>query len=221
VSNSPYYRGQAENKTLEQALGRLGLEATKKYVDVLATRSLYAPTGAKYRPQLQSLWQQALACAQASELIAEGLSLRLAQDPFTLGLLHEIGKMILLHIVAELEKGRKLGGPVKDEDLRLTLATYHGQFGAAVLQKWGFPSQFSLVARHYDRLEQAPQKTPELLVVHAAKAMAMSILAPDETPAAQPTELESARRLGLTPALWSDLQEQLRQRLEGLGSLLE
>ncbi|MBI4797272.1 MAG: HDOD domain-containing protein [Desulfarculus sp.] len=198
VSNSPYYRGAAENKTLEQALGRLGLEATKKYVDVLATRSLYAPAGAKYREQTQTLWRQALACAHASELLAQALGLTLSQDPFTLGLLHEIGKMILLHIVADLEKGNKLGGPVSPQDLQATLSAYQGQFGAAVLHKWGFPQEYVLVARQHDQPSQTLQPDlPELMVVRAAKTLAAS------------------------PALWQDVWEQVRQRLEGLGPLLE
>lgn len=223
VSNSPYYRGGAENKTLEQALGRLGLEATKKYVEVLATRSLYAPAGAKYRRQTQDLWRQALACAHASELLAQALGLTLSQDPFTLGLLHEIGKMILLHLVAELEKGHKLGGPVSQEDLEATLAAYQGQFGAAVLHKWGFPQDYVLVARHHDRPDQAPRPhMPELMVVRAAKALAAALLAQEDPGDRRTLEgLEAARRLGLTPPLWREVWEQVRQRIDGLGPLLE
>lgn len=223
VSNSPYYRGIGENKTLEQALGRLGLEATRKYVDVLATRSLYAPAGAKYQQQTQVLWRQALACAHASELLAQALGLGLTQDPFTLGLLHEIGKMILLHIVAELEKGHKLGGPVSEEELLATLAAYQAQFGAAVLQKWGFPQEYVLVARHHDQLDQAPQPVIlELLVVQAAKALSASLLAGgDPQDQGALAGLEAARRLGLTPQVWQKAWEQARQRVEGLGPLLE
>ena len=41
ISNSPFYRGMAKYRTLEQAIGRLGLNTTKQYVDAILHRALY------------------------------------------------------------------------------------------------------------------------------------------------------------------------------------
>ncbi len=47
VSNSPYYRGIVEHKSLEQAVSRLGISTTRNCVEIVSNRALYANSNRK------------------------------------------------------------------------------------------------------------------------------------------------------------------------------
>ena len=61
VSNSVQYKGMAPVKTLEQAIGRIGITEARNYVELIANRSLYASRGEKHKAYLDTLWQHSLA----------------------------------------------------------------------------------------------------------------------------------------------------------------
>ena len=174
VSNSPVYRGNQENRNLRQAIGRLGLEMTAKYVDMLANRSLFTIANRGYQPIMDELWQHSLACANAAEILVAELGLKMEHDPFTLGILHDVGKMVLIQIMSELESRGTIPGDTNRYDVLSALDAYHGPFGEAVLGQWNFPEVFGTVARHHDDLDMAPSADQALLVVQLANLIAKS-----------------------------------------------
>ena len=143
VSNSPFYRGIRENKNLRDALERLGLDQTQKYVNVLSNRAVFSSASKGYQPLMEGLWEHSLACAYAAEIIAQTRGLSLSSDPFILGLMHDVGKMVLIQVIEELEMQGKLGTDVNRADVLDTLKAFHGTFGEAVLKQWKFPPRNS------------------------------------------------------------------------------
>jgi HD-like signal output (HDOD) protein len=198
VSNSAYYRGVSENKTLEQAVGRLGFATTRQYVDAICNRSLYITKNKNFLEFMERLWEHSLSCAYATQVVCQMLRLKLSEDAFTLGLMHDIGKLLLLHAVGELQAKKKLGEDIETSDLFNTIDTYHGKFGGALLKRWKFPSTFCQVAIHHDHLQNANPISKELLVVNFSNLLVKSM----GYCLAQQTEIdledaESARLLGL------------------------
>jgi len=175
LSNTVMYRGAQENKNLEQAIGRLGLATTKKLVDAISQRSMCNSIIAKYRGYVSSLWEHSLACAYAGQAIAELIRLPQADDFFTLGLLHDIGKLILLQIVSKQEAdGLHRDGVGADELYRL-LDEQHTMFGATLLKRWGFSETYAAVAQHHHQLDKAGPITREIAVVHCANLLVKSM----------------------------------------------
>ena len=182
VSNSPFYRGVRENKNLRDALERLGLDQTRKYVNVLCNRAVFATTGKAYQPLMEELWEHSLACAYAAEIMAKACRLTLTSDPFTLGLLHDVGKMVLIQVISELEARGELGFEVNRTDVLDTLEAFHEPFGEAVLKQWQFNGEFLLAARHHDSIEDAESPSKELIVVHLANLIAKQLRVDSEQP---------------------------------------
>ena len=89
-------------------------------------------------------------------------------DPFTLGLLHDIGKLVLFQVIAELQIKNKLGGEVDTAEILQTVNMNHGKFGASLMKLWKFSSGFVKVAAHHDKIDQADFITKELLVVNVS-----------------------------------------------------
>jgi DNA-binding response OmpR family regulator/HD superfamily phosphohydrolase YqeK len=175
ISNSAFYRGVAENQTLDQAVGRLGLQTTKQYVDAITNRSLYYTKNKNLKDLVEKLWEHSLSCAYASQTVAQILKFKLAEDTFTLGLLHDIGRLVLLQAVGELQLKKKLGENIENVELFETIDKNHGKFGAALLKKWKFSDDFIHVANFHDHLEGCEAISNSLLVVNLANLVVKTL----------------------------------------------
>jgi HD-like signal output (HDOD) protein/DNA-binding NarL/FixJ family response regulator len=175
VSNSAYYRGVVENRTLEQAVSRLGLNTTRQYVEAISNRALYTATNKRYVALIEELWEHSLSCAYASQIVSDLIKQKQPDELFTMGLLHDIGKLVLLQIVGELEVKGKLGEEVDRVELFDTLERYHSKFGATLLKRWQFSNIYTQIAMYHDNIEESDPISKELLVVHFANLLVKSM----------------------------------------------
>ncbi len=215
ISNSAFYRGVAENKSLDQAVGRLGLTATKQFVDAITNRSLYFTKDKNFKELVETLWEHSLSCAYASQAISEMLKLKLQEDAFTLGLFHDIGRLVLLQAVGELQRKKKIGKKITDDELFDTIDQNHGKFGAALLKTWKFSGEYVQVAVYHDQLQEADNISKDLLVVHMAnllvKSMGYSTSGNGEIDL---EKTESATLLKLDSATISSVKDRVKTQME-------
>ena len=168
ISNTAFYKGMTKNETLIQAITRLGLDTTQQIVEAISNRSLYGHDNKEYKDFVETLWKHSISCAYAAEFITENLKLKLKANPFTLGLFHDIGKVILLQIIDELDR-RETFGDVPDKAVIFeTLTKFHCQFGASLLKRWEFSEIYATVALHHGSLASVNPLPKELLVIHFA-----------------------------------------------------
>lgn len=175
ISNSPYYSGLTQNKTLEQAVSRLGLKTTKNYVEIISNRSLYTTNKKNYKDPLKRLWEHSLSCAYASEVLSGLLNMQAPDEIFTMALMHDIGKLLLMQVAIELETNGAYEEGIDREELINTLNAYHGTFGGSLLKKWRFPKEYSLVAQFHDAPNDAETVSKEFMVVHLANLTVKSM----------------------------------------------
>ena len=215
ISNSVYYGGLSENKTLGQAVARLGLTTTRQYVDAISNRALYVTKNKKFLEFIEKLWEHSLSCAYASQIVSEVLKLELPDDAFTLGLMHDIGKLVLFQAVGELQRRKKLGTKVDTAELYNTVDTHHNKFGAALLKKWNFSSGYVQIAAYHDNLEEADPISKELLVVHFANLLVKS-MGYDQTQQAEidVEDAESTCLLRLNSRMIAQVKDQVKGRME-------
>ena len=198
----------------------MGINTTKQYVETISNRTLYTTTNKKFVEFIEKMWQHSLSCAYASQIVSEALRLRLTDDAFTVGLLHDIGKLVLLQIFGELEIRDKLGEEVGRIDLFNDLDTHHGKFGAALLKRWQFSNGYVQIAKYHDNLEEADPITKNLLVVHFANLLVKSM----GYDIAQQAEIdlentESARLLKLDATMIDEVKDQVKGRMEKMGEI--
>jgi HD-like signal output (HDOD) protein len=221
LANSAYYHGAVESKTLGQAIGRLGLSTTKQYVDAICNRTLYTTSNKNFVESIEKLWEHSLSCAYASEIVSKVLNLKVTGDAFTMGLLHDIGKLVVLQIVAELQEKGKLGENVDKIELIESVDTYHGKLGATLLKGWGFSKEYLLIVMYHDDLGGADPISKELLVVHFANLLVKS-MGYDQ---AQQAEIdlenaESTRLLGLDSKMTAHIKEEVKGHMDVLKDIL-
>lgn len=215
VSNSPYYRGVKENRTLKEAIGRLGLDLTTKYVDILSNRSVFTTANQAYQPFMESVWEHSLACAMAAETLTRYLGINLGHDPFTLGLLHDVGKMVLIQILGEVEARGKIECNVDRAEILNTLAAYHGPFGQAVLDQWNFPKVFGLIAKWHDNLDEGPTASQALMVVQLSNMISKSMGYGHDQPVPYPlVDNPPAKKLGVKEDTVEKVKKDLFELME-------
>lgn len=220
VSNSAYYRGVVENKTLEQAVSRLGLNTARQYVEVISNRALYTITNKKYMEFIEKLWEHSLSCAYASQFLSEATKLKQPDEVFTMGLLHDIGKLILLQVIGELEIKGNCGEEIDRAYVFNTLDSNHNMFGATLLKKWEFSSEYVQIAMHHDNLSKADPISKELLVVHLAnllvKSMGYGSLQQEEIDL---EDVESISLLNLDSTIIAEVKDKVKGHMEKLENL--
>ncbi len=215
VSNSAYYRGAVENKTLEQAVSRLGLNTARQYVEAISNRALYTTTNKRYLTLIEELWEHSLSCAYASQIVSELIKQKQPDELFTMGLVHDIGKLVLLQIVGELEVKGKLGEEVDRVELLDVLERYHGKFGATLLRKWQFSNIYIQIAMYHDNLEESDPISKELLVVHFANLLVKSMGYGQLQKGEMDLEgVESTGLLKLNSTMISQVKDQVRTHMD-------
>lgn len=224
VSNLPYYRTEKENSTVIAAIGRLGLTETCNIAELLFNRSLYTTRIPNLQLLLPSLWTHAVASAYAAQLTARQLGISDAGPVFTMGLLHDIGKLLLFQVIGEMQL-RGLAKGMDFLDIMEFAHAHHCRFGAEILTRWKLPAAIADVALWHESVLEAKTITQDLLIVQFADAVAAfmghSLSATVTTNAgdnafARMAKLNgSARLLELSPAQIAAIKTELGEIMTG------
>jgi len=135
VANSVAYVGQVPCASLQQACSRLGLRVITDIATAVAVRGrmFASPVHADV---LAALWKHSVLTAFFSKEIAR-LRRRNVEIAFLCGLLHDIGKAVLVNGV-----DRALAGhAVSTDELHAALAEHHVAAGAMLAREWRLADQ--------------------------------------------------------------------------------
>ncbi len=120
-------------------------------VTELSIREFFTMKTEKYRSLIENLWKHSIASAYAAEFMSKLLKLDLKGDPFLMGLLHDIGKLALLQIIADMERKGRFNDGIHPIMLVNILGDYHCQLGAKLLEKWRFAECYIDTALHHNQ----------------------------------------------------------------------
>ncbi len=162
IANSALFGFTSRIQELRHALAVLGLDRIKALAVTVALRSFMGKGG----PQLRQCWRHSAACAMVARMVSPIFGIT-SDTAYTLGLLHDIGRLGLLKSYPA-EYSPVLGGLFEDVEQvlsaeRALLRVDHGVAGAWLVSNWSFPSTFAQACEHH----HAPlaQDDPELLQV--------------------------------------------------------
>jgi len=168
VANSPFYSPRSEVTEVQRAVVMLGFEQVKKIC------VYYATQGILKRPGLAEklLWEHSLGVSIAARVLAEAWHPDLAPSAFTAGLLHDVGKSVLMGIpeanYEELMRTFYNSGVPLAELEQEALGLTHAQVGLEVGNHWKLPSLLVQAIHHHhgevpDDLETDPMNLTRVL----------------------------------------------------------
>lgn len=178
LANSAFIGARSEVSELKQAVGLIGTEAIRMLVLSVHIFSQFerAPSVSAFIP---SLWEHSAEVAALARQIAaeEKQPANVREQCFTAGLLHDIGRVILLSELAEdYIPILKLEPSDADSVLRFETEHFgctHAQIGAYLMSIWGLPATLvHAVSLHHRPSEGAQSHFSALTAVHCADVIA-------------------------------------------------
>lgn len=218
VANSVMYRGVKECTMVEEAIMRLGMKETKELVYLISNRNLFALKDRRYEETIKTLYIHSIACGAVSQSLARLLSVPDSHNFFAMGLLHDIGKLLVLKVLSEITKD------MHGLDLTAALSimdTLHAKVGYMLLSKWEFPQIYSMVALNHDNttITEIPDK--ELLVVYFAnfytRKMGYSLIPDDGT---DYINGQTAKQLGVNSEIMETVTREAKEHVDKVLSIM-
>ncbi len=148
VANSAIYGGRVEIVSLQLAVNRLGLAKMREIVLAVACKaSLFGEKG-PLKDLTKRLFQHSMVTAACAQEVARRKRLNV-EEAFTVGLLHDVGKCVLLHEARKISAAE--GWDLEPEDLLTATTGTHAEVGARMLSSWGLPDTMAEAIRlHHD-----------------------------------------------------------------------
>ncbi len=143
VANSAMYAGVSRVESVQQAITRIGLLATRAIVMTVVIRNLFAPVTPGIQHRMRDYYYHSLRVAALSHVIADQLKGFDPERAFLAGLIHDIGTVPLL-ILADRDEALNSDAVLLDT----VIAQLGAPVGETLLRQWGFESEFADIALH-------------------------------------------------------------------------
>ena len=163
--------------TAAEAVMFLGGERTKALI-LMANASLHFDLSACREFSQEQFWRHSVATAGLARAIAlaETRDATVADEAFTAGLLHDIGKLLFAaNLTAEYERTLVVAKNQKRTECdaeRMALGVTHAELGACLLGTWGLPLRLlKAIAWHHAPLNSDDGRFSLLTAVHAANSL--------------------------------------------------
>ena len=218
VANSPLYAPLRRITSLPMAVGALGHRVI--YQIVIASIASEAFRRKERSPLEKVLWEHSVAVALMAREISSALGMRGSEEAFLCGLLHDIGKLLLIRHDAllylqlvETDDGRDL--LTREEEI---YGYTHAQIGALVARHWELPEEIAYAIYHHQRPGHVDQSIFMARVVNVADGIAnASGIGLRKIEEEEVVRSESARALRLDGpqlrALWEKSSTSLREMI--------
>ncbi len=191
IANSPLVRGASDCLSVERAITRLGLPETKNYIVALANKGVLVSENIILKKVLEDLWWHSLETAYCAKLLAIMLNHSNPDKLFLLGLLHDVGKLLLVSIVDDLSiTWSEIDKAAVDE----IMDSLHADFGSVLIRAWNFGDEFYDIVHFHHSPFDSENISFELLVIYLANLI---LGGDDGKDAVEITSSQAAIRLGL------------------------
>ncbi len=159
VGNSALYGGMQKVTTLRQVLTRLGLKTTRNLVLAASTRSYFINNNKGMRIWGQFLWQHAVESGLAARRIAATIHYPDPEEAFIGGLVHDIGKLVILILFAEpykeILKLKKVNRIASKPAEMQVIGCDHEQIGRLLMDCWNMPDSAKACAEYHHRYHES------------------------------------------------------------------
>lgn len=166
MANSPYFGLQQKIDSISHALMLLGIQNLKNILYREGMRELFQAESARHQEAVAALWKHSSltsVCAQHLYGLFSGLN---RGTLFTLGIIHDIGKLIILdlpqakQLTPEFWKRYPASVSLTEEDQ--LLGVNHAVIGGLAMEHWTFSDLMTdVVSAHHFPSHAAPE-SPEL-----------------------------------------------------------
>ncbi len=210
--NSAYFSFAGEITSISRAVYMMGIQ--QLHIMVLSISAVTAVSALDFPEDiidLKSFWRSSLLSGTLSQLLAQQLKLNPSERFFILGLLHEIGHLVLYAKFPQL--ARETHQLAIQNDISIDkaeeqiLGCHYGNIGSLLMQHWKLPPSFQNLTNYQPTPELAKDDQVETSILHIAHAFAHT----------QHIDTANDPVAAIAPFAWKATQltpEQVQQTLE-------
>jgi putative nucleotidyltransferase with HDIG domain len=146
IANSPAYAGRSRIQSIQQALVRIGLSQLREIILAVTFQSgVFRVAG--YEDIVRRLWAHSTVAGAYAKEVARLLRTNV-ESAFVCGLLHDVGKPVVLSMLQDL--GRK-APPLAPEQCIAAMAEHHTRVGQYLAERWALPEPVAdSIAHHHN-----------------------------------------------------------------------
>ncbi len=213
AANSAFFAGLQKTVSIEEAVTRLGSGKAAQIVEQASLEGQSWRQGLLVPRYMPSLWRHAQGCALGARWLAircgyQGLS----EQAYLAGLLHDVGKHLLLAALEEIVRCGEFGLKLADSLVVEVLATMHVEQGVRLLEEWNLAKPYQdVVADHHDA-ELDPRNIMVALVKLANKGCRKLGIGLDRSPDLVLPTTGEAQLLGIDEIALAEFEIMLEDR---------
>ncbi len=205
LANSSFFAGFRKIGSIQDAVMRLGAKQILNCIVLMGQKNLYRSSNKLFNSYLRGLWQHATGCAMGSKFILEKAGYKdLVQEGFLAGLLHDIGKLVLLKVVEPIAESQTT--PLADAFVLELLENLHVDQGLCFAQRWNFPENYCRVIQDHHRQDCDMNDILLLAVRIANQACHKAGMGMRQDPSVVLPSLPEAHALGVKEIVLAELE---------------
>jgi len=223
LANSPVYGGLEEIKDLNAACARLGMRNIANTVQAVANNNLFVTEDKRLQAIMRKLWKHSLASAHCANDIGMVVSAPNPEVLFLAGLLHNMGKVALIEIVAGQYSGAVGELRATPQVFKQVIDTFHPLLGLHVAQAWRLPPEYLAITYYQNRPADCPREDwlPMVHIVSLASLIAnvegYGLTKMEDTFL---TTNQSARYLNLSDIKLAGLRVDLEDKIDAMMAIM-
>lgn len=196
VANSVAYSPMVAVTSVHEAVSRLGARVITDICVTMVVKEKVFRANGPHGELIRELWRHASIAGVFGQKI--GQLLRGDHDlSMLVGLLHDIGRPILVRLYEELED--LLGCELGLEELDELMDSLHEEVGCLVIRQWGLPEELESAARFHHAWEDADEHRLVAAVAHLADLLTSWTMDEEPRPDVPLRDLPVVQELGLNP----------------------
>ena len=142
---------------LRSAVHRVGAKGVHASVMSTILEGAMSRPGPKFSATARMVWNHMVRVAPIARQLAPAFGAD-ADAAFSLGLLHDVGKLVLFHHISDLRRSRRREIVISDEFLWLALTSLHEPLGGLAILEWGLDQESAHIVANHHRF---PKPEPE------------------------------------------------------------
>jgi putative nucleotidyltransferase with HDIG domain len=153
TANSAFFRGLNKVNSIREAIMRLGINEVSNIVSLSTQQANYRSNDPFIFNLMKNLWQHSVVCAVGSQWLARQLKFNnLITEAFTSGLLHDVGKLLVLKIIELIRQTKAVHVEPSETFVLEVLNVLHTEQGYLMSKSWNLPETYcNIIRSHHDK----------------------------------------------------------------------
>jgi HD-like signal output (HDOD) protein len=175
IVNSPLYGFEEKIENVDHALNVLGVEQINQLILATSVMKDFKDFP-KRLVDMKSFWRHSIACGVTAKYLAQKYKLQNAGSYYLLGMLHDMGSLVLYSQLPDVSKEillrcKENKETLQDVEMEL-VGMSHARIGAFLLKEWGLPKQIYVPVAFHHQPTKSEEFTKEIAILHLADCIA-------------------------------------------------